>query len=171
MAILLAALVALAAGCGGGGKKSSSSIPASTASSSTTETSGGGGGSTPSFASAKNCQDLAGLAAKATSAIGASAGNPAATLDAEANVLQGLANAAPSDIRGDFETMSSAFTSFVHALEKAGYKSGSTTAPSPTQLAALAKAARSFNTAKVRAAERHLSTWAKQNCKGVHIGG
>ncbi len=174
---LVAGLVAIAAGCGGGGKKSSTSTPSGgtthTMTTTKTETSGSGGGSgsTPSFASAKNCQDLAGLAAKAQSAITSASGNPATALQSEANVLQGLANAAPSDIRDDFRTMATAFSAFVSALQKAGYKPGSTTAPSATQIAALTKAAKSLDTTKVQAAEHHLTTWAKQNCKGVHIGG
>ncbi len=171
--ILAAGLVAVAAGCGGGGKKSSSSNSSGGTTHSTmattTETSGGSGST--SFASAKNCQDLAGLAAKAESALTAAGGNPATALNSEANILQGLANAAPSDIRDDFRTMATAFSGFVSALQKSGYKPGSTSAPSAAQVAALTKAAKSLDTAKVRAAEAHLTTWAKQNCKGVHIGG
>ncbi len=111
------------------------------------------------------------MAAKAESALAASGGNTASTLKTEATLLQGLANSAPSDIRPDFETMATAFTAFVGALEKAGYKLGSTTPPTAAQIAALTKAAKSFNTAKVTAAEKHLTTWAHQNCKGVHVGG
>jgi hypothetical protein len=85
--------------------------------------------------------------------------------------LQALANAAPSDIRGDFQTFATAFSGFFHALEKSGYKPGSTTPPTAAQVAALSKAARSFNAPKLRQAEQHLSRWANQNCKGVHVGG
>jgi hypothetical protein len=172
--ILTAAVVALAAGCGGGGNKSSASTSTHTYAASTTvkkTTSGSGSGSVPSFASAKNCQDLANIAAKAASAITATSGNPATTLDTEAKQLQGLANAAPSNIRGDFQTIATAFTSFLHALEKAGYKPGSTSTPSPKQIAALTKATRLFQTPKVAQAEQHLNAWVKQNCKGVKVGG
>jgi hypothetical protein len=171
--MLVAGLVALAAGCGGGGKKSSTSTSSggggTTHAATTTVASGGSG--TPSFASAKNCQDLAGLAAKASSALTAAGGNPATALKTEAGILQGLANAAPSDIRTDFETLATAFSGFVSTLEKSGYKPGSTATPSAAQIAALTKAAKTFDTAKIRAAEAHLNTWAKQNCKGVHVGG
>jgi pantothenate kinase len=175
--ILAAGLVALAAGCGGGGNKSSSSTTMHTSAASTTKKtttsgsgSGSGSGSVPNFASAKNCQDLANLAATATSAITATSGNPAATLNTAAKQLQGLANAAPSDIRADFQTMATAFASFVQTLQKAGY-TPSSGAPTAKQIAALTKAARSLNTPKVAQAQQHLNTWVKQNCKGVKVGG
>jgi hypothetical protein len=172
--IMVAGLAAIAAGCGGGGKKSSAGTTpsASTEISKATTTSGGAEPSngTPSFASAKNCQDLAGLASKVASSMTTS-GNPATALQNEADVLQGLANAAPSDIRGDFQTFATAFTGFLHALEKAGYKPGSTTPPTAAQAAKFAKAAQAFDTPKLTKAEQHLEAWGKQNCKGVHIGG
>jgi len=166
--ILVAGLVALAAGCGGGKKSPStptqtSGAPAAQPSSGTNEQ--------PKFATAKNCQDLAGLAAKVASSITATSGNTATTFRTEADDLQALANAAPSDIRGDFQTFATAFSGFFHALEKSGYKPGSTTPPTAAQVAALSKAARSFNAPKLRQAEQHLSRWANQNCKGVHVGG
>ncbi len=171
--ILAAGLVAVAAGCGGGGSKSSSSTSSqmheTTATSSATTTSSSGSGTT--FASAKNCQDLAGLAAKVAGAIEATSGNPANTLETEAKALQALANAAPSDIRGDFQTFATAFSNFLATLEKAGYKPGSTSPPTAAQIAALTKGAKAFESPKLTQAEQHLSAWAKQNCKGVKVGG
>ena len=173
--LLAAGSVALAAGCGGGSKNSSSSTPAQTpasTASSTTKTTSGGSGSGPDFASAKNCRDLAALATKAASAITAS-GNPATALRTEAAELQALANAAPSEIRGDFQAFAAAFTGYLHTLEKVGYTPGSKTSPTPSaaQAAAIAKAVKSFDTAKLRKAEQHLSAWGKQNCKGLDVGG
>jgi len=172
-AILAAGLVAIVAGCGGGGKKSSSSTSpiAGAASTSVTFTATtGSSGSTASFASAKNCQDMAGLAAKAAAAVEAS-GNPMNALQTEATEVQALAQAAPSAIRGDFQTFATAFSGFLHTLQSAGYKLGSKTPPTAAQVAAFTKAARSFDTPKLRQAEQHLSAWARQNCKGVHAGG
>ena len=131
-------------------------LPATTSSSS----------GSPSFASAKNCQDLAGLAAKAAAAVEAS-GNSTNTLQTEATELQALAKAAPSDIRGDFQTFAAAFSGFLHALQSSGYKLGSKTPPTAAQAAAFAAAAKSFDTPKLKQAEQHLSAWAHQNCKGV----
>jgi hypothetical protein len=171
-------MVALTAGCGGGGgKKPSSTLESSTSITKPSTDSGGAEPSSgpneqsPGFASAKNCQDMAGLAAKVASTLTAASGNPATLLKAEAAELQALASAAPSDIRSDFRTFASAFSGFLHKLEQAGYKPGSNKPPTPAQIAALSKAAKSFDTAKLRQAEQHLSTWAAKNCKGVNVGG
>jgi hypothetical protein len=168
--VLAVALMAGAAGCGGGGKKSSPTTSAAGGGATTTQQSTTKGGSVPSFASAKNCQDMASLAAKAAAAVEAS-GNPLNALQGEAAEIQALAKAAPSAIRGDFETFSTAFTGFLDALQKAGYKLGSKTPPTAAQAAAFEKAARSLDTPKLRAAEAHLSAWARQNCKGVKVHG
>jgi len=167
-AVLVAGLVALASGCGGGSKNG----PATTLSTSagitaSAVTTSRNSGSSPSFASAKNCQDLAGLAAKVASTVAASGGS-ANALQTESNELQALANAAPSDIKGDFQTFATAFSGFLHTIQSSGYKPGSKTPPTAAQVAQLTKAAQSFNTAKLRQAELHLSAWGKQNCKGLH---
>jgi hypothetical protein len=167
-AVLVAGLIALVAGCGGGSKNSSG--PGTTVSGTdtlTAVTTSSNSGSGSSFASAKNCQDLAGIAAKAASAVAASGGSTAA-FQTEANELQALANAAPSDIKGDFQTFATAFSGFLHTIQSSGYKIGSKTPPTAAQLAQLSKAAKSFNTPQLRQAEQHLTAWGKQNCKGIH---
>lgn len=167
VAILIAGVVALAAGCGGGGGNSSPSTDSSTV---TLTRTGGGSGAKPAFASAGNCRAMANLAAKAAGAI-QSSGNVAHTLHAEAAEIQALAKAAPSDIHGDFQTLADAFSSFIDTLQAGGYKLGSNTPPTPAQAAALAGAAKSLDTPKLRQAEQHLQAWAKQNCTGIHGGG
>jgi hypothetical protein len=160
--VLAAGLAALAAGCGGGGKNNPN--PPTTGATSTQQGTTGGGGT--SFASAKNCRQFAGLAAKIASAISATSGNPATALQTESQQLQTLASAAPSGIRGDFQTFATAFSSYLTALEKAGFKPGasSSSAPSAAQIAALTSAAKVFSSAKLTAAEAHLSSWAASNC-------
>lgn len=160
--VLAAGVVALAAGCGGGGTKTPATST-NTSGATTTQTTTGG-----SFASAKNCREFSGLATKIAGAMATTASkNPATALDTEAKQLQALADAAPAEIRPDFQTFATAFSSYLSALEKAGYKPGVTpsSAPTPAQIAALTKAAKIFGTAKLTAAEQHLSTWAQQNCK------
>jgi len=160
--VLVAGLAALAAGCGGGKKTTTVLQQTSPLTVQNTTT----GSSTPSFASAKNCRDLAGLAAKAAAAVSASSGNSANALQTESAELNALAQAAPSDIEGDFQTFAAAFSGFLHTLQSSGYKLSSQTPPTAAQLAALAKAAKAFNTPKLKHAEQHLSAWARQNCKG-----
>ncbi len=170
-AVLVAGLAVLVAGCGGGGNKGSAPpdngiTHAGTTTLQNTTT----GGSTPSFASAKNCQDLAGIAAKAAAAVAAS-GNSTNAIQTESTELQALAQAAPSDIKGDFQTFAAAFAGFQHALQSSGYKLGSKTPPTAAQAAAFALAAKAFSSPKLKQAEQHLSAWAHQNCSGVHVGG
>ena len=156
-ALLLAAgVVVLAAGCGG----SNSSAPPTTAATDTQQVTTNGG--TGSFASAKNCREFAGLAAKISSVTAATSGSDPQALGRE---FQALAAAAPADVKGDFETLATAFSGYLTAIENSGYKVGSTAVPTAAQIAALVKAAKTFNTAHVRNAEQHLSAWAQQNCK------
>lgn len=166
------ALVLVAAGCGGG--KKSSAPPATTAAGSTTTAAAATTPTTTkaakppsvSFASAKNCQQLVQLASKVSAAVQATAGSsPTASLTAEANALQTLASAAPSEIRGDFQTFAAAFIGYAKALEKAGFKPGKT--PTATQIAAITQATKSFSTAKLQAAEQHLAAWGRKNCGGL----
>jgi len=166
-AALVAGLATIAAGCGGGSSNSpgttatvSGTHTSTTATQSSTTTSSSSG-----FASAHNCLALAGLAAKAAAAVEAS-GNATNTLQTESTELQALAQAAPSDIKGDFQTFAAAFSGFIHTLQSSGYKLGSKTPPTAAQAAAFAKAAKSFDTPKLKQAEQHLNAWAHQNCKG-----
>ena len=148
------------AGCGGGKKKAASTTSgsATTAAAATTSSSSG----TPSFASAKNCKDLAALGAKMSAALQAASGNGLSSLNDEADIFKAMASAAPSEIRGDFETFASAFSSYAQALSKAKFKPGQT--PTAAQIAALTDASKSFSTPKLQAAEQHLAAWGQKNC-------
>ena len=170
--ILAAALVPIAAGCGGGSKNSSATTsgPEGTSTRTITLQNTTISSSASSFASAKNCQDMATLAAKATAAI-VSSGNASNVLQTESTEIQTFAKDAPSEIRGDFQTFAAAFSGFLHALQKTGYKLGSKTPPSAAQLGAFAQAAKSFDTPRLKHAEQHLNAWAHQHCKDVHVGG
>ena len=156
VAALVVGLAILAAGCGGG------SSPSSAGTTQQTTTTGSSG---RSFASAKNCRDFAGLAGKIASAMSPTSGDTQSAIQAESQELQALADAAPSDIKGDFQTFATAFSSYMQALQSSGYKLGSTTPPTAAQLAALATAAKAFSTTKLTRAEQHLSTWVSANCK------
>jgi len=158
--VALLVLVVLLAGCGGGKKKAASTTSASATTAAAATTSSASG--TPSFASAKNCKDLAALGAKMSQALQAASGNGLSSLNDEANIFKAMASAAPSEIRGDFETFASAFSSYAQALSKANFKPGKT--PTAAQIAALTNAAKSFNTPKLQAAEQHLAAWGQKNC-------
>ncbi|MGZ4410727.1 MAG: hypothetical protein ACXVY8_01205 [Gaiellaceae bacterium] len=171
MSILLVALLTIAAGCGSKKKAASTTTAATTTeattttSAATTTTSKG----TPSFVSAKNCLQMAGLASQISKAVQSSSGNASSTAEAELKGLQALAAAAPSEIKGDFQTFADAFGAYAQAIAKSGYKVGST--PTPAQLATLEKAIKPLTSAKLQAAEQHLSAWSQKNCAGVKAGG
>ena len=80
-------------------------------------------------------------------------------------ILKSFASAAPSAIRGDFETFANAFGSYATALKKSGFKAGQT--PTAAQFAAIAAAAKQFGSPQLKAAEVHLQAWAHKNCGGL----
>lgn len=156
--IVLVALVLVVAGCGSGKKKSAAPATTAAASTATSTTTSG----LPKFASTKNCRQLSALGAKIAQAVQASSGSGTGSLDTEANVFKALADAAPAEIRGDFQTFATAFEEYAKALSKAGFKAGQT--PTAAQIAELTTAAKAFNTAKLQAAEQHLAAWGQKNC-------
>jgi len=160
--LLLLAFVVIAAGCGGGGKKKSASTASTAATASTTSVAGTTPSASPSFASTQNCAKLITLGAQLSKAFQSSSGNTEQTLANEGKLFQAMADAAPSDIRGDFQTFAQAFTAYGQALVKAGLKPGQT--PTASQVAQLQAAAKSFSTPQLRLAEQHLSAWAGKNC-------
>jgi hypothetical protein len=174
VSVLVVAFVVIAAGCGSSKKKSASpttnaaagtttagTTTASTTTSTTTTTS-----SAPTFATSKNCAQLIGLGAKFAQALQSTSGNAGASLNNETKAFQAMAAAAPSQIRGDFQTIGGAFSAYVQALATAGYKPG--TVPSAAQLAQIQAATKAFSTPKLQAAEQHLSAWSRKNCGGLN---
>jgi hypothetical protein len=176
-AIALALLLVVAAtGCGSKKKAAvttSAPPPATTTNAAATTTSGGGStttttttssstGKSPSFASAKDCAQLEGLGQKFSAAIAASATGKTPNYDEEIKLFKALADAAPSAIHGDLETISDAFSAEVGALKKANLAPGKT--PTPAQLAILASASKSFSSAKVQAASKHLEAYGESHC-------
>jgi len=149
LAVAAIACVVVAAGCGGSSKKSAS--PRTTSSS-----------ATPKFATSKNCAQLESLGTKLSQALQATSGSVETRLNKEAQLLHDYANAAPSDVRSDFQTLADAFDTYVHALLKAGIKPGQV--PTQAQIAKIQAAAKEFSSAKLRTAEQHLAAWAQKNC-------
>jgi hypothetical protein len=163
---VLALVVAVAAGCGGGKKKSSAppttAAGATTTAAATTAATTTTAAAAPKFTSTKNCAQLMALGAKVSQALQSSSGSASSRVDNEVNAFKALASAAPSEIRGDFQTFATAFAAYAQALAKAGFKPGKV--PTAAQIAAMTTAAKSFSTPKLAAAEQHLSAWAQQNC-------
>jgi len=163
---LLAGLAVVASGCGGSSKKAASSTTTATSgAAATTSSSKTSTQSAPTFATAHNCAQLAALGAQVAKSLQVTSGDLQATVANEDKVLQAMANAVPSEVRGDFQTFVGAFHTYVQALEKIGLKAGST--PTAAQIAQLTAAGKAFSSPKLQAAEQHLSAWASKNCGGV----
>jgi hypothetical protein len=158
LAVTAVVFTVLAAGCGGSKKKSVSPTTSSTSAATTTTTSS----AAPKFATSKNCAQLEALGTKLAQALQTTSGSAETRLANEAKLFQQFANAAPSDVRGDFQTLAAAFTTFQHALAKAGVKPG--TVPTAAQIAQIQAAVKAFSSPKLRAAEQHLAAWAQKNC-------
>ena len=157
--VLVTAVAVIAAGCGGSSKKRSAPPTTAPATTQSTTTS-----ALPKFASTKNCAQLAALGTKMSQAMQAASGKGGTDLTAEAKGFQAMADAAPSEIRGDFKTFATAFNAYAQALDKAGYKPG--TLPNAGQLAQMMKAVKAFSAPELQTAEQHLSAWAQKNCSG-----
>jgi hypothetical protein len=102
------------------------------------------------------------LSAKASQALAAQSTGGSASIQSETKILRTYANAAPSAIRSDLQVFADAFASYAQALKKAGYKAGAV--PTTAQITAIAGAAKSFGSPKLKNAELHLSAWAHKNC-------
>ena len=158
--VLVTAVVLIATGCGGSSKKPSASPTTAPATTQATATS-----ALPKFATSKNCAQLAALGTKMSQATQAASGKGgSASLTDEAKAFQAMASAAPSEIRGDFETFATAFNNYAQALAKAGYKPG--TVPNASQLAQMMKAVKAFSAPELQTAVQHLTAWAQKNCSG-----
>lgn len=157
--LLTAVVVMVAAGCGGGKKVSIPTISIPTNPQTTPTVS-----STGSFASAKNCLAFANLAANIASAMSPASGG-GSSLQNSTHVLQAIAAAAPSAIKGDLQTVATDFGSYVQALQSSGYNPSQTTPPTAAEMAAIAHGAQVFSSAKFLQASHHLTAWEQQNCK------
>jgi cytoskeletal protein RodZ len=156
--------VSTTASSGTSSSKSSASVSSSASSSASSSSSGSSASSSSkvTFASTKNCAQLASLAAKASQAFASSGANSKAALANEADVLKALSAAAPSEIRGDFTTFADAYVKFAAVFAKSGFTVGKT--PTPAQIAALQNAAKTFQAPKLIQAEAHLNAWSRKNC-------
>jgi hypothetical protein len=151
--------VVLAAGCGGS-KKKSASPPTTTSTAARTTT-----GTLPLLTG--SCAQLEALGTKPAQALQTTSGSAETRIRNEAKLFQDYANSAPSDVRGDFQTLANAFNTYVQALLKAGLKPGKV--PTQAQIAQIQAAAKAFSTPKLRAAEQHLTAWAQKNCGGASM--
>lgn len=145
-----------------GGSSNTATTTSETTTSGTTTSSSG----TPKFALTKDCAQLLSLGQKFSAAVQAASGSGSAGAVAkEVQLFKALAAASPSEIRGDFQTIADAFSTYSTALQKAGFTPGKT--PTAKQIVELTAATKSFSSAKVQAASKHLQAWGTTHCGGL----
>jgi hypothetical protein len=174
---LMAVVAVLVAACGGSSTpttttKKQSSHKASATQTKTSASAGTSAGSTstsstskPTFASISNCTDLSGIGSQFAKAMAASTSGGKIDLNAVSKAYQNLADAAPSALKPAIEKLAGAFTAYLSAITKAGYKPG--TVPSATQLAAMEQAVKLITASDVTNAAKAAEAWAAKNCTGA----
>lgn len=178
IAVPVAALLFVAAGCGGGSSSEAGDTTATIESTDTTaaDTTGGtdtSGTDTSSSTdttsdggvSLEGCSKLSDLSVKFSEAMAAaSGGSGAPDLQATAKAYKEFADEVPEEIRGAFKTVAAAFGIYADALGGIDMSPGAT--PDPGTLAKVAAAAKSLDNAKLTAATAEIEAWAKNNCTG-----
>jgi hypothetical protein len=161
--VLAAGFVLLVAGCGGG---SNDAAPTPNPGSTGPTGQAGPTGTIAVFASKKNCRAFGHLAAQVSSAFAHEEGD-ASSLKSLSKRLQAMADAAPSDFKGDSQTVASVFAGYFHAIKRSGYDLSSRREKPPTaaQRAALVKAAKVFGAKKFAQAEGRLVDRVMRYCK------
>ena len=168
IAVPVAALLLLAAGCGGGDSKDSAgAVTATIESTDTTDATDTSGGTDTSSteASLEGCTELADLSAKFTQALGAAtSGSAMPDLEETAKIYEDFADQVPEEIRDAFRTFAAAFATYADVLQDVDLTPGET--PDPETLQKLADAAQAFNDTELTAATAEIEAWVKENCTG-----
>ena len=162
---LLAVLMLVAAGCGGGGKKNAAATTTTEATTTeavtTTEATTTEATTTAKIAgiaSTKECQDLANLGQKFSSAFtGAANGQD---LKKEAQLFKEFADKAPSDVRADFQVIADYFSKIADVA--GNLKTGQT--PDAATIAKLQKLSTEIDQTKITQASQNITAWATKNC-------
>src|SRR5262249_3830582 len=134
----------------------STTTTTTTSTQATTTTQSNVGGN--NFVTSGKCKDLAAKYAQLQSAATGAKGN----IQDVANALHQFAGEVPSEIKGDVETLADAISKYADALKAAGYTPGKQ--PTAAQIAKIAAAVKTIQTAKVTQAGQHLSAWVQKNC-------
>jgi len=173
IAVPVAALLLVAAGCGGSSESSAGDSTATIESTDTTDgtdtSSGTDTGSstdatdTDEDASLAGCPELADLSAEFAQALGgATSGSSMPDLEETAKVYEEFADQAPEEIRDALKTFAAAFATYAEAVKDVDLKPGQT--PDPETLEKLGDAAKAFDNPELTEATAEIEAWVKKNC-------
>ena len=174
--LLIAAFTLMAAGCGGSSKNSAATTEAATTEATTTEAATTEATTTEAatteaatteatttsalsgLVASGKCKELADLQQKVqSSSTGAGGGSD---LKKTAQVVQEFADKAPSDIKGDFQTVADYLKKV--AAVAGNLKPGET--PDAATIAKLQKFSTEIDTQKLSQAGQNITTWVQKNC-------
>ncbi len=159
----IALVMALLAACGGGSGDATTTTQAevtTTAPDATTTTGDDG----PDGGLSGMCLESSQAMAEAMEGYGQSfggAGDPT-DFDTISQQLEAAAEAAPSEIREDFEVLATELGKFYDAMDDFEFTPGQT--PSPEQLAAMQAAIESVDQAALETASTNIEAWFEDNC-------
>ena len=161
LGVLLVGSVLLV-GCGDDGddEATGGSVTSSTSRSTTGNTAAGGA----SIDSAK-CVGAATAMASAASAIPQALAGTSASIDASVDQFQAFADAAPSEIKDDLETVADGYADFVKVLSDANYNPASGQAPSPEVQAQIESASEKLEASDFQEAAARVTAWFQAGCK------
>jgi hypothetical protein len=170
IAVSVAALLLLGAGCGGSSTDSAGDTTATIPSADTTsltDTSGGtdtnSGTDTGAEASIAGCTELTDLSVKFSQAMAtAASGSGTPDMETTAKAYQEFADQVPEEIRDAFKTVAAAFASYADVLKDLDLSSGAT--PDPDTMAKFAEAMKKLDNAELTAATAEIEAWATKNC-------
>ena len=167
IAVPVAALLLVAAGCGGGSESSAGDTTATIASADTTEATDTSSSTdttdTDGDMSLADCTKLSDLSVKFSQAFGAAtSGSGAPDLEATAKAYEEIADEAPEEIRDAFKTVAAALSTYADVLKDVDLTPGET--PDSETLAKLAEAATALNDTELTAASAEIAAWATKNC-------
>jgi hypothetical protein len=119
-------------------------------------------GTTPnlSFLTSAKCREYVQLISNYASALSGAGGSDT---EAAAQALQDVADQAPDEIKGDFQTLADAYSKIADALKGVDLSSGT---PDASAIAKLQKLSGEIDEAKVTQASQNISTWLTTNCTG-----
>lgn len=176
LAVFVACLALVAAGCGGGSDESAASdettVEETTASTDTTESTSTDTTSTETTESTGDTTtDLSGvlgdedcLALASAGAAFAKALSGSSTGADQSAALDELASKVPDDIKADVETLAGAFSEYSSKIKDIGIAPGAT--PTAAQLQELQTALASIDQKDVTQASKNIEAWSKAHCSG-----
>jgi hypothetical protein len=180
LTILPAAMLLLVAACGGSDDPDAGDADTTAAAADTTvavadtvatddtvpadDADAGAGGDAADFFTPETCLDLAMAFSQAASmGMTGTGGSP----EDSAQALQELADAAPSEIADDLDTLATAFGEFARTLTEAGVDfSDPASFSDPAVQQALTEASQSFDTDAINEASTRVSDYISAECEG-----